>query len=479
MHPANADPNELELLRAQKARLEEDIARLLTIDVLTGLQNRTAFINKVDAALKSVKAGNPQSALIEFGFTGLPRITGSLGRHVGDYLIAALAARLLAAAEPGTLSCRLDYKSFALFVPVVQDALAALTMAKRILAILTASVDWVDRPLTVDVTAGVALSSGAEHTAESLMQNAGLAYKSTTNRGGPGYAFFNPALALAARRRSDIHAALLEGLSANLFSLNYQPFFQAATGELMGFEALLRFNHPRLGAISPVEFIPVAESTGLISKLGSFALVEACQTATNWPSNLVVTVNVSPDQFQDGSILIDVHNALELSSLPAYRLEIEVTESTMIGDTEVVLQQLTSLRELGCGIALDDFGTGYSSLNYLWKFPFTKLKIDRSFISATDEQPHMRGIISAIMDISRTMGLKVTAEGIETQGHAELLNAMNCDYIQGFLTGKPLPAEDLAAVILGKFARELQTAKKPQVTQATQASAEVFSLRAG
>ncbi len=472
MHPAHAEPNELELLRALNARLEDDIARLLTIDVLTGLQNRNAFINKVDAILRSAKEGGPQSALIEFGIAGLPRITGALGRHVGDYLIAALAARLLAAAAPGTMCCRLDYKSFALFVPVVQDALAALTMAKRILAILTAPVDWVDRPLSVDVTAGVALSSSGEHTAQSLMQNAGLAYKSTTNRGGPGYAFFNPALALAARRRSDIHAALLEGLDGNLFSLNYQPFFRAATGELMGFEALLRFSHPKLGSISPVEFIPVAESTGMISKLGSFALVEACQMAANWPSDLVVSVNVSPEQFQDGSILIDVHNALELSSLPAYRLEIEVTESTMIGDTEVVLQQLTALRELGCGIALDDFGTGYSSLHYLWKFPFTKLKIDRSFMSATDEQPHMRGIISAIMDISRTMGLKVTAEGIETQGHAEMLNAMNCDYIQGYLTGKPLPAKDLAAVILGKFAKQLQAPKSSRTT------AEIFSLRA-
>ena len=469
MLAAKADINELELLRGQKARLEEDIARLLTVDVLTGLQNRNAFIKKVNATLKSIQPGSPQSALIEFGMAGLPRITGALGRHVGDYLIAALAARLLAAAEPGTLCSRLDNKSFALFIPAVQDALAALTMAKRLLAVLTAPVDWVDRPLNVDVTAGVALSANSDHTAESLIQNAGLAYKSTTNRGGPGYAFFNPALALAARRRTDIHGALIEALSGNYLSLNYQPFFRATTGELMGFEALLRFNHPKLGSISPLEFIPVAESTGLISKLGSFALVEACQMAANWPPNLVVAVNVSPEQFQDGSILIDVHNALELSSLPAYRLEIEVTESTMIDDTEVVLQQLNSLRELGCGIALDDFGTGYSSLSYLWKFPFSKLKIDRSFIRAADEQPHMRGMISAIMDISRTMGLKVTAEGIETQSHAEMLNAVNCDFIQGYLTGRPLPAEDLAAVILGKFAKELL----PQTKHA-----EAFSLTA-
>ena len=455
-------PNELEALRKHKARLEEDIARLLTIDMLTGLQNRTAFINKVDAALQAKVDTSPQSALIEIGISGLPRITGSLGRHAGDYIISALAARLLTAAEPSTISCRLDYRSFALFIPAIHDALSALTTAKKLLAKLTEPVDWVDRPMTVEVTAGVALSSSGEQNAETLMQNAGLAFKSTTNRGGPGYAFFNPALALAARRRSDIHAALLEALENNYLSLNYQPFFRGDTGELAGFEALLRFNHPKLGSIPPCEFIPVAEATGLISKLGSWALVEACQTASTWPSDIVVAVNVSPEQFHDGSILIDVHNALELSSLPAYRLEIEVTESTMIGDMEVVMSQLTSLRELGCTVALDDFGTGYSSLSYLWKLPFSKLKIDRSFVKVADEQPRMRGMISAIMDLSRTLGLKVTAEGIETSNHAAMMKTMDCDYIQGYLCGRPAPASELAAIILTKFSASLK-ASDPDV----------------
>ena len=472
MNTDNTDPSELEVLRKQKARLEEDIARLLTIDMLTGLQNRTAFINKVDAALRDTQQGNPQSALIEFGIAGLPRITGSLGRHVGDYLIAALSARLLATSEPGFICCRLDYRSFAIFIPAIQDALAALTLAKRILAKLTEPVDWVDRGLTVEVTAGVALSSPGENNAEVLMQNAGLAYKSTTNRGGPGYAFFNPALALASRRRSDVHTALQEALEHNYLSLHFQPFFKGDTGELAGFEALLRFKHPKLGVVTPNEFIPVAESTGLISRLGSWALVEACQTAATWPAHLVVSVNVSPEQFHDGSILIDVHNALELSSLPAYRLEIEVTESTMIGDMEVVSSQLSSLRELGCTIAMDDFGTGYSSLSNLWKFPFSKLKIDRSFIQAADEQPRMRGMISAIMDLSRTLGLRVTAEGIETVEHAEMLKAMNCDFIQGYLCGKPAPVEDLAAIIMTRFAASLK-AKNHEAPEA-----QVFQMGA-
>ncbi len=203
------------------------------------------------------------------------------------------------------------------------------------------------------------------------------------------------------------------------FSLNYQPFFNSLTGELSGFEALVRLNHPVYGFISPAEFIPVAEDVGLISRLGAWALAEACRTAATWPAHLTVAVNVSPEQFLDGTLMTDIHNALELSSFPAYRLEVEITESTMMGDAEVVMSQLESLREMGCPIVLDDFGTGYSSLSYLWKFPFSKLKIDRSFVQAMEHKPRVQGMLSSIMSLSRNLGLKVTAEGIETRGASQ------------------------------------------------------------
>jgi EAL domain-containing protein (putative c-di-GMP-specific phosphodiesterase class I) len=176
-------------------------------------------------------------------------------------------------------------------------------------------------------------------------------------------------------------------------------------------------------------------------------------------------VNVSPEQFMDGTLLTDVHNALELSTLPAYRLEIEVTESTMMGDIEVVQPQIEALRELGCAIVLDDFGTGYSSLSYLWKFPFTKMKIDRSFVQAAEDQPKVRSMIGAIMDLSRNLGLKVTAEGVETPRQAAMMKAYHCNYLQGYLTGRPVPVSDVAAVIMSRFAEKLKPQSNPAMLE--------------
>jgi EAL domain-containing protein (putative c-di-GMP-specific phosphodiesterase class I) len=220
----------------------------------------------------------------------------------------------------------------------------------------------------------------------------------------------------------------------------------------------MRFEHPELGNISPAEFIPVAEETGAINKIGAWALVQACKTAINWPSHMTVAVNISPEQFYSGSLLSDVHHALELSSFPAYRLEVEVTESTLLKDSETVVAQLNSLREMGCTIVMDDFGTGYSSLSYLWKFPFSKLKIDRSFIQALGSTPMVKGMLKAIVDLSRNIGLKVTAEGIETVEQAELVKSFGCDLVQGYLCGRPVPESEVAAVIIRNFSDQL---KKP------------------
>jgi diguanylate cyclase (GGDEF)-like protein len=447
---------ELDELRRQKARLEADVTRILMTDQLTGLLNRAAFMARVDAHFKAAGETAPLAAMIEFGLTGLPRLAGTLGRHVGDYLVSALAARLHAFADTNALCCRLDYRSFAVFIPSIGDPLQAMTFAKACLSRLAEPIDWVDRKLSIEIGAGVALSSVAEHDASNLLQNAGLAYKSATQRGGPGYAFFNPALSQAARRRGDVLVAIQDALEKHYLSLQYQPFFNSQSGELSGFEALLRLNHPELGSVSPVEFIPVAEEAGLISRIGAWAMVEACRTAVNWPQHLTVAVNVSPEQFLDGTLMTDIHNALELSSFPAYRLEVEITESTMMGDADMVLSQLEALREMGCPIVLDDFGTGYSSLSYLWKFPFSKLKIDRSFVQAMEQKPRVRGMLTSIMALSRNLGLKVTAEGIETEEQAQIFQDMSCDYIQGYLTGRPMAAVDIAATIMTRFAKQLK-----------------------
>jgi diguanylate cyclase (GGDEF)-like protein len=452
------DPTtELEKLRKHNARLEEDVERLITIDQLTGLYNRNSFSKRVDDHLAAIKSTNGRAAMLEIGISGLPRIAGALGRHASDYVISALAARLNLTSHPTAFCCRLDYRSFAVFIPTVNDPLEALTTAKSLINKLSEPIDWIDRKLSVTVGAGVALSSAQESDAATLMQNASLALRAATGKGGPGYSFFNPTLAQSVRRRSDVQVAIQEGLEQQYFSLAYQPFFDAKSGELAGFEALLRLTHPILGLIFPGEFIPVAEESGLISKLGAWALAEACRSAASWPSHLMVAVNVSPEQFSDGSLLTDVHNALELSSLPAYRLEIEVTESAMLSDGDVILSQVQALRDLGISIVLDDFGTGYSSLSHLWKFPFSKMKIDRAFITALESESRVRGMIASIMDLSRNLNLKVTAEGIENETQAQIMRQMECTYLQGYLCGKPVQAEDVAAIILKRFAESLRT----------------------
>ncbi len=459
------ESTEIAELKQKITQLEGDVLHLIRHDQLTGLLNRAAFISDVDSLLSSMDREHQKAALLEISVRGLPRIAGTLGRHAGDYMVSALAARLNLMSQPDILKCRLDYWSFALFIPVVADALDALTMAKKILESLSQPIDWVDRKMTVELGAGVALTEHFDGDAASLLQNAGLAVKSATEKGGPGYAFFNPTLAQTARRRQDILAALQDSIDNSGIYMNYQPFFNANTGELTGFEALMRMNHPDLGQVSPVEFIVVAEESGLITKLGARALVDACRAAAGWPDHLTVAVNISPEQFYSGSLITDVHNALELSSFPAYRLEIEITESTLLKDNEVVLHQLQALRDMGCIIVLDDFGTGYSSLSYLWKFPFQKLKIDRAFVMALDSTPMVRGMLQSIIALARNLGLKVTAEGIETPRHIEVLREFNCDYLQGFLLGQPVGETEIAALTLRNYASQLQDkpSLKPQV----------------
>jgi diguanylate cyclase (GGDEF)-like protein len=446
-------------LQRKIAMLEQDVQHLVSHDQLTGLLIRSAFLKRVEKVLSEQRDNGPQCAIIEIGVRGIPRITGALGRHVGDYVISALAARLSSAIPSECLLCRLDYWSFAVFLPHINDALEALITAKKLIELMNQQIDWVERALTIEAAAGVALANKTDVDAGLFLHRAGLAFKAATEKGGPGYAFFNPALEQAARRKQDVQTAIQEALEKQYFTLAFQPYFHAMSGELAGMEALMRLKHPTMGAISPAEFIPVAEESGAIHKIGAWVLAEACRIASNWPQHILVSINFSPEQFLSGQLLSDVHNALELSSFPAYRLEVEITESTMLSDTEMVMSQLTALRELGCQIVMDDFGTGYSSLSYLWKFPFSKLKIDKSFVQAMDSKPLVKGMLRTILDLARNLGLKVTAEGIETPEQAEVLRNHHCDFIQGYLCGRPVPEAEVAAIVMSRFAASLRNLK--------------------
>jgi diguanylate cyclase (GGDEF)-like protein len=446
-----------EELQARVSELEADIERLSTTDSLTGLLTRAAFL--AEANQRIYLPTNPGShrpgTLIEVLVRDIPRITGTLGRHVGDYVISALTSRLNLMSLPDNVKGRLSQDQFAILFPNITDPLMAMTTAKEILEVLQEPVDWLDRSLVMDVAAGVALAadcdSEGEGDAASLLHNADLAVKIAVQRGGANYAFYNPALAKSAKRRMDVLNALQQGLENGYIEMYFQPVFEAKATKLVGFEALMRMKTPELGNVSPVEFIPIAEESGLIAKLGAWALFDACRIASNWPSHLTVAVNLSPEQFYAGTVTTDVHHALQLSSLPANQLELEVTESSVLKDSESVQIQFLALQELGCGIALDDFGTGYSSLSYLWKFPFSKLKIDRAFIAAMDSTPVAKGILETILSVAKHVGLKVTAEGIETKEQKDVLTGLGAHFLQGFYFGQPMSESELPGFLLSQI----------------------------
>lgn len=304
-------------------------------------------------------------------------------------------------------------------------------------------------------SAGIALAPRDGRQLGELVDSAELALAAARRQGTPGYGFHAPGMAAAEGRRHALLTALRQAANGEGLHLAFQPIFAMTSGELVGFEALLRLHDGELGAISPAEFIPLAEEAGLIVDIGTWAMEEACRTAAQWPSHLVVAVNLSPAQFQSGTLVATIRRALQRHGLPAYRLEIEITEGTLMADSELVRNHLRMLRDMGVGVALDDFGAGYSSLSYLCRYPISKLKIDRSFTAAMAGSTAARNVLHAIVKLGHGLGLTVTAEGIETERQLAALRDMGCDLAQGYLLGCPAAPSDIAGVILRNFAERL------------------------
>jgi EAL domain-containing protein (putative c-di-GMP-specific phosphodiesterase class I)/GGDEF domain-containing protein len=447
---------EIRKLQNQNVQLRRDVNHLKDHDRLTGLLNRTAFIDISERMLQELEPLQTLSAFIEISIAGIPRIAGGLGRFASDYILSAIANRINQCVGIEFIACRLDFSHFAFFIPDSDGPLEVLAAAKKLAEAISVPIDWIDRKIILETRAGVAIASESDRNGRTLLQNAGLARRQVADKQSPNYIFYKPAFANMENRNAELRVAIEESVAKDYLRLQYQPIFDIKTASLVGFEALMRMQHPKLGMISPAEFIPLAEEANLISELGRWALAKACRVAMDWPNNLIVAVNVSPNQFYNGTLLRDVHDALEAHKFPAYRLEVEITENTMLKDSELVFSQLNSLRELGCSIALDDFGTGYSSLSYLWKFRFSKLKIDRSFIQALGSSDDVKVILKSMLDLSRSLAMKVTAEGVETQAQVTLMRELGCDFVQGYLCGRPTDEKDLGTVIALAFSDQLQ-----------------------
>jgi diguanylate cyclase (GGDEF)-like protein/PAS domain S-box-containing protein len=401
-------------------------------DALTGLANRALFRERLALA---ASAGTPSILFLDLD--GFKEVNDSLGHAAGDELLVQLAGRLRSFLPSDCTVARLGGDEFALIAP---DLVAAEQLAVTILDDLETPFRIGVRDLHVGAAIGVASSADASDI-EQLQRNADLAMYRAKDAGGGVYATYDPDMHDALVRRLALADDLRRALERDELVLHYQPTADLRTGEITGFEALVRWQHPTLGMIPPLEFIGVAESTGLIVPLGRWVLTEACRQAVEWGRPLKMAVNVSVRQFDAGDLARTVAEVLAFTGLPAGRLCLEMTESVLLTDTDENLARIVSLKALGVQLAMDDFGTGYSSLAYLRRFPMDVLKIDRSFVDRLGGEDADEALVRTIVRMGRNLGMSLVAEGIETPVQLALLQGMGCDYAQGFLLSRPLPAE--------------------------------------
>ncbi len=348
---------------------------------------------------------------------------------------------------PDALVARLGGDEFAILIDGIDDKASLGNIADSLQRSF-------DRPLSIggqsasgSASIGIAMAPGDAEDGITLMKNADLALYRAKHEGKSAYHFFEPALDEAARRRRQLELDLRAAIKDGDFELHFQPLYSLSERRLTGFEALIRWNHPTRGRVNPVEFITLAEETGLIIPIGEWVLREACHQASAWPADVSVAVNVSPKQFAASGISAAVLSALSASGLPPQRLELEITESIFIADVDQTLATLHSLRNLGVRIALDDFGTGYSSLSYLRSFPFDKVKIDKSFVEDLGTSENGHAVIRAITTLAQALGMETLAEGVEDIAQFEVLEREGCQNIQGYLFSRPVAAGEVAGLL--------------------------------
>jgi diguanylate cyclase (GGDEF)-like protein/PAS domain S-box-containing protein len=432
---------------------EERIAHLAHYDALTDLPNRLFFREQLEQALKRVRRGE-QLAVLYLDLDKFKSVNDTLGHQGGDELLKAVAERLRSCLRETDIVARLGGDEFAIVQTSVGRLSDVTDLVKRIHDAVRASYELLGHQLTTDTSIGIAMAPNDGSEPDQLLKNADLAMYGAKADGRGTYRFFESEMDARMKARRSLEFDLRQAVMCGEFELHYQPLLNIRDNNIAACEALLRWNHPTRGMVSPAEFIPVAEDTGVINPLGEWVLRTACAEAARWPSDVTVTVNVSPVQFKSENLVQTVISALATSGLPAKRLELEITESVLLGDDEKTLLMLHQLKELGVRIALDDFGTGYSSLNYLRRFPFDKIKIDRSFIKDVAEKDGSWSIVQAVVSIAKSRNIVTTAEGVETQEQLDLLRVLGCTEMQGYLFSKPKPAADIIRLLMPRHAKK-------------------------
>ena len=411
-------------------------------DSLTGMSNRKRLGEAAKAALAWTRRNQSYVAALLIDLDRFKEINDNFGHAAGDEVLRVLAIRLNSAIRDEDMAARLGGDEFVILQVGMAQPTGAASLADRLMKILSEPYDVGDSQVMCGASIGIAVAPTDAQEWDALLSSADTALYKAKAEGRNAVCFFEAGMDATIRGRRRLEADLRCALETNAFQLAFQPLFSFHDESLLGFEALLRWPQgwePE----SPAAFIPVAEESGLIVPIGSWVLETACRTAAAWPDALKVAVNLSPVQFRQGDIVAVVEAALSASRLDPGRLELEVTESLWLKNTDAVLDQLARLRQMGISIALDDFGTGYSSLSYLWKFPFDRVKIDRSFVTEMESDPKAMAIVNSIVAMGKSLHLTITAEGVETPSQAQALRKAGCDQAQGYLFGRPL-SETLA-----------------------------------
>jgi diguanylate cyclase (GGDEF)-like protein len=418
----------------ERYRAEENISHIARHDALTDLPNRLLFGEKMIEGLARIAEKEEAMAVMCFDLDNFKAVNDSLGHPVGDKLLQELAKRLCATVGGEDTVARLGGDEFAVIHPTA-GAHDAEKLARQLIGATSVPFMIEGQEIHSSICVGIALAPDHGTTAEQLMKCADLALYRAKDLGRNSWRFFDPEMDMRLQERRAIEVDLHRALAANEFHLTYQPLINLETNNVVGMEALVRWTHPVRGTVPPGEFIPIAEETGLIVPLGEWVLRQACADARNWPATVRLAVNLSPIQFRNRNLVSVVVNALASARLTATRLELEITEATLMQNEDSVVGILQQLRRLGARITLDDFGTGYSSLSYLRKFPFDRIKIDKSFIVDADSNADSATIVRTIAALGQALGIETTAEGIETVNHLQLVQRAGCTEGQGYLIG--------------------------------------------
>lgn len=430
----------------EQKKAEERITYAAHHDSLTGLANRKLFYEQLEQALKRARRGE-SLAVLYLDLDHLKKINDTLGHAFGDKMLKGVADRLRNCVRDVDLVARLSGDEFAIIQTSLHDPADAAGLAQRVREAIHEPFHFDGQQVIVDVSVGISIAPNDASEVSELLKTADIALYEAKNTGRGTYCFFEKEMNERMQSRATLERQLQSALTNGEFELYYQPIVGLKKNKITSFEALLRWRHPTRGMVSPAEFIPIAEETGFIVPLGEWVLRQACAEAASWPDDISVAVNVSSVQLTSSNLANTVIGAIASAGLRADRLIIEVTESVFLKNTAANLGSLKCLHELGVRFAMDDFGTGYSSLGYLLSFPFSKIKIDRSFIAGLAEKTESRAVVRAVVDLARSLKMQVVAEGVETEAQLEQLRRLGCGEMQGYLFSRPRPAAEIEELL--------------------------------